>query len=141
MGGQGKSQVALEYCRRSKPNCRGIFWINATSETTAGRDIERIASELNTQLKKVLDNVPSRIDFVKEILENWNEPWMLIFDNYDWPPSFRNIKDFMPLSKSPTLQRRYSSNSCRGQRFDSYYEPRSKCREARQSHPAASNDR
>jgi hypothetical protein len=25
MGGQGKSQLALEHCRRSKPNCRGIF--------------------------------------------------------------------------------------------------------------------
>lgn len=101
MGGQGKSQVALEYCRRSKSNCRGIFWINATSEATAGRDIERIASKLNTPLQKVLDDVPSRIDFVKETLENWNEPWILIFDNYDWPPGFQNIKDFMPSSKSP----------------------------------------
>jgi hypothetical protein len=141
MGGQGKSQLALEHCRRSKSNCRGIFWINATSETTAERDIEIIASKLNTPLRKALDDVSSKIEFVKETLENWNEPWMLVFDNYDWPTGFQNIKDFMPLSKLPTLPRRYHSNNCRWKRIDPYYEPRSSYREAGQTHPAASNDR
>jgi Cdc6-like AAA superfamily ATPase len=100
MGGQGKTQVALELCRRRKPDCRAIFWINATSETTAGRDIEIISSRLNTPLKRTLDDVSSKVEFVKETLENWNEAWMMIFDNYDSPTGFENVKDFMPSSES-----------------------------------------
>jgi hypothetical protein len=141
MGGQGKTQVALELCRRCKPDCRAIFWINATSETTAGRDIEIIASRLNTPLKRTLGDVPSKVEFVKETLENWNEPWMVIFDNYDSPTGFENIKDFMPSSESLTPPRRYSSNNYRRERVDPYYEPRSSCWTAGQTCPATSNDR
>jgi hypothetical protein len=141
MGGQGKTQVALELCRRCKPDCRAIFWINATSETTAGRDIEIIAPRLNTPLKRTFDDVPSKVEFVKETLENWNEPWMMIFDNYDSPTGFENIKDFMPSSEPLISPRRYSSNSCRRERIDPYYEPRSSCWTARQTYPATSNDR
>src|ERR1035438_6494341 len=33
LGGQGKTQVALEYCRRAKSTqVQGIFWIEASSE-------------------------------------------------------------------------------------------------------------
>ena len=35
MGGQGKSQVALEYCRRKqKDGFSAIFWIDTSSENT-----------------------------------------------------------------------------------------------------------
>src|SRR6266480_2084392 len=35
LGGQGKSQIALEYCRQSRKTYRGIFWVNALSEVSA----------------------------------------------------------------------------------------------------------
>jgi adenylylsulfate kinase-like enzyme len=47
LGGQGKSQIALELCRRLKKDCRGIFWLDATSEATLERDFEGLAENLN----------------------------------------------------------------------------------------------
>ncbi|OZJ01904.1 hypothetical protein BZG36_05096 [Bifiguratus adelaidae] len=97
-GGQGKSQLALEYCRRSKEveKYRGIFWINASSATTASREFETIATKINTPPKKALTDTKSKIEFVKETLESWKEKWLMVFDNYDQPYAFTRIKDFMP---------------------------------------------
>lgn len=39
------------------------------------------------------------VEAVRDTLERWNEPWLLIFDNYDDPNSFPNIQRFMPKSK------------------------------------------
>lgn len=99
MGGQGKSQVALEHCRRSRERSRGIFWINASSEATATRSFEGIASELVRVSPVVLEDAAAKIKFVKQSLENWDEPWMLVFDNYDQPDDFPGVKQFMPSGR------------------------------------------
>jgi Cdc6-like AAA superfamily ATPase len=104
LGGQGKSQLALEYCRRSKEigKYRGIFWINASSATTASQGFETIAAKINSSLKKVLPDTDSKIAFVKENLEGWKEWWLLVFDNYDQPNIFKNIKSLIPAGKRTT---------------------------------------
>lgn len=96
LGGQGKSQIALEHCRRSKGSHRGIFWINASSEANTIQDFERFATLLNKNSSLILSSLEEKTKFVLDTLEQWNERWMLIFDNYDWPHRFRNIKDFFP---------------------------------------------
>jgi hypothetical protein len=35
MGGQGKSQIALEYCRQCRSIYPDIFWVNTSSEVMA----------------------------------------------------------------------------------------------------------
>jgi hypothetical protein len=97
LGGQGKSQVALEYCRKSKKTYRGIFWINASSEASATRSFEGIASELAKVSPVVLEDTAAKIKFVKHSLENWDERWMLVFDNYNQPDGFPGVEQFMPL--------------------------------------------
>ena len=81
LGGQGKSQIALEFCRRSKKTFRGIFWINASSRTTAEQGFDVIATRFNTAATRMFDGIASKIEFVKDSLENWDERWMLVFDN------------------------------------------------------------
>ncbi|CAD6446186.1 c0661188-b94c-4c28-a59a-103b5f97c816 [Sclerotinia trifoliorum] len=40
LGGQGKTQIALEYCHRArKNNIRKIFWVDATSANTIKKDL------------------------------------------------------------------------------------------------------
>lgn len=101
MGGQGKSQLALEYCRGSKPRLRGCFWINATSESTVERDFGIIATALNKPHSRTLSDASSKIEFVKEVLENWEDRWMLVFDNYDQPTDSHDIRKFWPSSTPP----------------------------------------
>ncbi|KAM0189232.1 hypothetical protein ACHAPC_003237 [Botrytis cinerea] len=94
LGGQGKTQIALEYCHRArKNNIRAIFWIDATSESTVNKDfksvLERIRSPADsTQDDQVVTSVLNR-------LRDWGEPWLIVFDNHDDPSSF-HLLDFMP---------------------------------------------
>jgi hypothetical protein len=101
LGGQGKSQLALEYCRcwKGSSQFRGIFWVDATSRTTTMRGYESIAARLNTPVTHELPDPDSKREFVKEMLEKWNEGWLLVFDNYDRPDTFSDLDEFFPLSK------------------------------------------
>ncbi|KAI9733881.1 MAG: hypothetical protein M1834_002536 [Cirrosporium novae-zelandiae] len=96
LGGQGKTQIALEYCRRSKGSFRGIFWVDATTTATVERDFENIAKELNEPLRTELLDISSTIKFVKYSLEKWDERWLLIFDNYDDLDAFKDVIEFFP---------------------------------------------
>jgi len=87
LGGQGKSQIALEYCQRSKQIYRGIFWISASSKSLTSQAFDAIAREL-----KVSPDVAQ----VKNILTSWKERCLLVFDNYDKPDEYQNVQDFIP---------------------------------------------
>ena len=47
LGGQGKSQIALEYCQQARKIYRGIFWINSSSKSTLTQSLVSIAHELD----------------------------------------------------------------------------------------------
>lgn len=101
LGGQGKSQIVLEHCRRSREIHRGIFWINASSEVNTIQDFERIAAILSKDASISLKSREQKVKYVLATLEQWSERWMLVFDNYDWPEKFKNIKDFFPTGMPP----------------------------------------
>lgn len=97
MGGQGKTQMALEYCRQSKRDLKfnGIFWVDASDESLASRTFAEIARKLSPEHMFADDE--SRVRFVKDALESWTLRWLLIFDNYDDPTSYA-IQRFFPAS-------------------------------------------
>ena len=97
MGGQGKSQVALEYCRRAQA-CRDfptIIWIDATSPRTVTNDLEHIAEILIGDSRTFPDS-EARLSYAKARLESWPGTWLLVFDNFDQPGAFHNIQDYVP---------------------------------------------
>jgi tetratricopeptide (TPR) repeat protein len=99
MGGQGKSQVALEYCRITKGNpFSAIFWVDASSESTAQKSFEVISERLKTQMDILLDT-EARVNFVFRTLSDWPSPWFMVFDNYDNPTVFNNVEDYMPSNE------------------------------------------
>jgi hypothetical protein len=83
MGGQGKTQIALEYCRRVKGK-RGVFWVDATSETTVKRSFDTIATKIQAT------------EDIMDVLGDSLDPWLMVFDNYDDADHFDNIRDYMP---------------------------------------------
>lgn len=92
LGGQGKSQIALEYCQRSRDRYRGIFWVNASSEASAIESYTQIAKALN-DFTPANDNDGARvISLVKNSLESWREQWLMVFDNYDEPAKFSKVQ-------------------------------------------------
>lgn len=96
MGGQGKSQIALEYCHRKKTTLYpAIFWVDATTENSTQRSFWAISEEIKA-LEVILPDIKARVDFVLQMISSWSIRWLLVFDNYDNPNAFPNIADFIP---------------------------------------------
>lgn len=96
MGGQGKTQVALECCRQLQRSqaFQTIIWIDATSKGTMN-------AEFNDLLKELAKNAPSSLELDKvggfqQVLEDWPEPYLLIFDNCDRPAALQAVKECLP---------------------------------------------
>ncbi|THV54036.1 hypothetical protein BGAL_0036g00170 [Botrytis galanthina] len=94
LGGQGKTQIALQYCDRArKNNIRAVFWIDATSESTVKKDFKSVLEHTKSPADSTQDD--QVITSVLNRLRDWDEPWLIIFDNHDDPSSF-HLPDFMP---------------------------------------------
>jgi hypothetical protein len=99
MGGCGKSQLALEYCHQAEHNgiYSAIFWIDATSPTTAQQSFTTAAQAMSKPNFSVADD-EGNLQFVRNTLSTWHGKWLLVFDNFDDPMSFSNksIKEYFP---------------------------------------------
>ena len=103
MGGQGKSQIALEYCRRSRSRFQAIFWIDATSDASVQGGFERIAKKFDPSAAVGPHDRDEKIDLILEKLANLEEEWLLVFDNYDDLSSYK-LRPYLPSSKQPFFQ-------------------------------------
>lgn len=99
LGGQGKSQLVLEYCWRRRKDYQGVFWVNASSRSLALQSYVRVAGELSSQPQAIVDDGEQIIETVKTLLEKWEESWLIIFDNYDKPDDFGDVRQFLPRGK------------------------------------------
>ncbi|KAL8735014.1 MAG: hypothetical protein Q9166_001139 [cf. Caloplaca sp. 2 TL-2023] len=97
MGGQGKTQIALEYCRRTKQTdaFAAVLWANASSETALRKSYERISEHLRAPDQVLLDTTAS-VSLVKSALVQRVQPYLMVFDNYDDPEAFPNVTDYLP---------------------------------------------
>ncbi|THX07705.1 FabD/lysophospholipase-like protein [Aureobasidium pullulans] len=97
MGGQGKSQIALEYCRRSRSRFQAIFWIDATSDASVQGGFERIAKKFDPLAATGPRDRDEKIDLVQKKLANLEEEWLLVFDNYDDLSSYK-LRPYLPTN-------------------------------------------
>ncbi|KAL9096495.1 MAG: hypothetical protein Q9165_001492 [Trypethelium subeluteriae] len=98
MGGQGKTQLALRYCHeaRIKAVYRGIFWINAYDRASIVSSFEKIAVRLALDSEKSDNDEEKAVHLVQHHLSNWPSPWLMIFDNFDFPDLCPNFESFIP---------------------------------------------
>ncbi|OBT50677.1 hypothetical protein VE04_08704 [Pseudogymnoascus sp. 24MN13] len=106
MGGSGKTQLALEYCQRTKASGRftSIFWVDASNLASIAQGFAAIAgiiSETNVELA----NAEASIQLVTDTISRWQTPWLIVFDNFDQPSAFkgRNMKDYFPRGKKGAI--------------------------------------
>jgi hypothetical protein len=94
LGGQGKTQVALEYCRRARTHgVQAIFWIDANSESTVKQSFQAIAGRIKNSAKTISEKVA--VNLILEEFRDWTEPWLMVFDNYDDAKNFDNIHEYL----------------------------------------------
>jgi tetratricopeptide (TPR) repeat protein len=102
MGGQGKTSLALEYCRREMANrhFKFIIWIDSSSPAALERSFAQAAENLAARSgdRREFANSKAHINFVKAIIENNEAPWLFILDNFDNPGLFKNVLDVTPHS-------------------------------------------
>jgi hypothetical protein len=98
MGGAGKTQLALEYCRRMKDSkrFRAIFWLDASSRNTLYNSMSTAAKQLLPD--RVFDTPEAAVASVNDTLSRWSERWLLVFDNLDNPEDLSDILTFFPAS-------------------------------------------
>jgi len=79
---------------------RRIFWITAADKALTIDSFRRIAIELGILgVGEAIDD-DRVIKRVKQFLEDCQERWLLIFDNYDSPTQFDDLQDFFPDGKA-----------------------------------------
>ena len=99
LGGQGKSQLVLKYCSSSRDIYGGTFWINASSEQVAIQSYAQVGIALGMASSVVQEKNYQMVNLVEELLEDWSQRWLLVFDNYDEPHNFSKIQQFVPQCK------------------------------------------
>ncbi|KAI4216046.1 MAG: hypothetical protein LQ351_001542 [Letrouitia transgressa] len=100
MGGQGKTQIALEICEnlQVQNQFKSILWVNARSEDSVVHAFERFAQQM-TQKGSHFSDTEAKIDYVLQRIEDTRRPCLLIFDNYDDLDNFKGIRRYFPMRK------------------------------------------
>ncbi len=94
LGGQGKTQIALEVCRRSRANgIESIFWVDANSADTVKKSFKIIAETVKSPDEHIGDDAT---EMVLRRFRDWPKSWIMVFDNYDDVRAFDNIADLIP---------------------------------------------
>ncbi|KAL4930364.1 uncharacterized protein BDV17DRAFT_297798 [Aspergillus undulatus] len=104
MGGQGKTSLAIEYCRREKTRAhfRTILWVNSASQLSIQRSFVEIAKNILALSgeQRTFPNIQAHITFVHSTIERQGGQWLIVFDNYDWPQRIKNILEYTPSSSA-----------------------------------------
>ncbi len=91
MGGVGKTQLAVEYIYRHKPDYRVIWWIHSEEPAAMAASYASLADDLDLPEKGSIDQ-SGTVRAVKRWLER-NSGWLLIFDNAHDQEA---IRDYIP---------------------------------------------
>ncbi|KAL8913270.1 MAG: hypothetical protein Q9171_001917 [Xanthocarpia ochracea] len=101
MGGQGKTMLAINFSREAETRhlFLAIFWLDASSEDTLSKGFVTLSELIKRHEDPLFDTSDGRIQFVRQRIEEWNRPWLLIMDNYDDPGRLPNISNYIPNSR------------------------------------------
>ncbi|MCJ1277339.1 hypothetical protein MMC21_005151 [Puttea exsequens] len=99
MGGSGKTQLALECCRRAEadPSFTAVIWIDASSPATVAQSYSTIALKIHGGPQSISD-VEENIANVERTLQQQKGKWFIVLDNFDNPKDFQehNIQYYIP---------------------------------------------
>ncbi|MCG8455970.1 MAG: NB-ARC domain-containing protein, partial [Holophagales bacterium] len=80
LGGVGKTQAAIEYCRRYGERYRDVFWTVAPDAEALGAEYARLAVELDLVGKRT-DQADAAAAFLRHL--SGRADWLLVLDNVE----------------------------------------------------------
>lgn len=105
-GGSGKTQLALDYCRKLEESVSftAVLWIDASSPTSVMQSYKLIASKTLKGSGNSGDN-EENMTVVHEALQELQGRWLVVFDNFDEPGSFNNpiINFYIPNANNGSV--------------------------------------
>ena len=101
MGGSGKTQLALQFCRRAEEHSSfmAVAWIDASSPASVLQSYRVIAKQFPNPPDPDVDE-DGVMSLVKGSFQKFSRSWLVVLDNYDNPKAFsaRSIKEYIPLT-------------------------------------------
>ena len=101
MGGSGKTQLALQFCRRAEEHLgfMAVAWIDASSPASVLQSYRTIAKQIPNPPEPDTDE-NGIMSFVKGSFQKFQRRWLFVLDNYDNPRAFsaRSIQEYIPLT-------------------------------------------
>ncbi len=99
MGGSGKTQLALECCRRAEADSSfaAVIWIDASSPATVAQSYSTIALKVTGGSQSIVD-VEESMAIVEGALQQQKGKWLAVLDNFDNPKDFQghSIQHYVP---------------------------------------------
>jgi hypothetical protein len=101
LGGIGKTQLAIAYCKRHRAEYSTAIWLNARGESSLKQSFAHVAERIlryDPSMTYIALAVESRdADRIVEAVRRWldepaNNGWLLIYDNYDRPTTSANLQ-------------------------------------------------
>ncbi|KAI4147729.1 MAG: hypothetical protein LQ340_005415 [Diploschistes diacapsis] len=103
MGGSGKTQLALECCRRAEAdsNFTAVIWIDASSPTTVAQSYNTVALKVAGGSENII-SIEESTAIVEDALQEQRGRWLAVYDNFDSPRSFEkhDIQHYIPKAKN-----------------------------------------
>ena len=106
MGGSGKTQVALECCRRAEADSSftAVIWIDALSPATVAQSYSTIALKIIGGTRSIAD-VKESMAIVERALQQQKGKWLAVLDNFDNPKDFQehSIQHYIPKATNGSV--------------------------------------
>jgi hypothetical protein len=100
MGGQGKTQLVLEYCfmcqQAKPPSHQYIFWVDGSNVNSMMQSFSNLAKMIEPE--HVFNDLDKAVQIVKQVLTDSANSWLMVFDNFDHPENCQDIFSFFPHS-------------------------------------------
>ncbi|ORX95497.1 hypothetical protein BCR34DRAFT_579235 [Clohesyomyces aquaticus] len=104
IGGQGKTQLALEVTRRlfDAGDANSVVWVDATSEAAVLLCFEKMYESIQGDGQSLVDPT-RRVQASKRIMAAWTTPWIFVVDNYDNPKDFPEMMSHLPKRSNASV--------------------------------------
>lgn len=108
LGGMGKTQLGIQFARRSIDTYTSIFWLNAQDESTLKAGLAGLAAQVMGEQKSASVYDPHEEERMVQQVREWfsrpdNDGWLMLYDNYDHPlipgitsTTSYDIRDYFP---------------------------------------------
>ena len=106
MGGSGKTQLALECCRRAEADSSftAVIWIDASSPATIAQSYSTIALKVIGGSQSLVD-VEESMAIVEGALQQQKREKLAVLDNFDSPKDFQehSIQHYVPKATNGSV--------------------------------------